>query len=610
MNTKSPQLISSRIENVPKKPGVYILKSKQKIIYIGKSTRLRDRLKTYFLQKKFKHQKEKNLNKYIDDFEYLVTETEQEALLLENTLIKEYKPMFNIRLKDDKSYPYIKINTQENFPKVYLTRNIVRDGSRYFGPYANVNSVRKTLNIINKLFPYRSCTKEITGKDPRPCLEFYIKRCIAPCSGESNKEEYQNIIQQVIKFLEGDFNEVVKNLNVLMWNSSNNLDFEKATILREKINSIKNIYQKQKVVSEKKHNTDIITLTNIQTENWIGIFHIRKGNLIGRDHFLLEKIDSLKNSTPELISSFIEQYYLYSPYIPDEIITLNPINSHKKISSWLSSKNQKKVIISNPQKGSKKKLLEMALYNEEEWAKQQKIKNEVKKTFISMGLSGLKESFNLPKLPKIIECYDISHIQGSNVVGSLVVFENGKPKKSLYRKFNIKSFQGNDDYAALKEVIKRRIKHINQDKLNPLKYTPDLILIDGGKGQLNSVQEELLYSGFNKLNIASIAKKNELIFLPGIFEPIKLEDNSPQLFLIQQIRDEAHRFAVNFHRTKRSDKSLKSELDNIEGLGPKRKKALINRFGSINAIKEADLKSIQLTPGLPKQVALRIKEYF
>ncbi len=610
MNTKSPQLISSRIENVPKKPGVYILKSKQKIIYIGKSTRLRDRLKTYFLQKKFKHQKEKNLNKYIDDFEYLVTETEQEALLLENTLIKEYKPMFNIRLKDDKSYPYIKINTQENFPKVYLTRNIVRDGSRYFGPYANVNSVRKTLNIINKLFPYRSCTKEITGKDPRPCLEFYIKRCIAPCSGESNKEEYQNIIQQVIKFLEGDFNEVVKNLNVLMWNSSNNLDFEKATILREKINSIKNIYQKQKVVSEKNHNTDIITLTNIQAENWIGIFHIRKGNLIGRDHFLLEKIDSLKNSTPELISSFIEQYYLYSPYIPDEIITLNPINSHKKISSWLSSKNQKKVIISNPQKGSKKKLLEMALYNEEEWAKQQKIKNEVKKTFISMGLSGLKESFNLPKLPKIIECYDISHIQGSNVVGSLVVFENGKPKKSLYRKFNIKSFQGNDDYAALKEVIKRRIKHINQDKLNPLKYTPDLILIDGGKGQLNSVQEELLYSGFNKLNIASIAKKNELIFLPGIFEPIKLEDNSPQLFLIQQIRDEAHRFAVNFHRTKRSDKSLKSELDNIEGLGPKRKKALINRFGSINAIKEADLKSIQLTPGLPKQVALRIKEYF
>ncbi|MDP7194324.1 MAG: excinuclease ABC subunit UvrC [Dehalococcoidia bacterium] len=610
MNTKSPQLISSRIENVPKKPGVYILKSKQKIIYIGKSTRLRDRLKTYFLQKKFKHQKEKNLNKYIDDFEYLVTETEQEALLLENTLIKEYKPMFNIRLKDDKSYPYIKINTQENFPKVYLTRNIVRDGSRYFGPYANVNSVRKTLNIINKLFPYRSCTKEITGKDPRPCLEFYIKRCIAPCSGESNKEEYQNIIQQVIKFLEGDFNEVVKNLNVLMWNSSNNLDFEKATILREKINSIKNIYQKQKVVSEKNHNTDIITLTNIQTENWIGIFHIRKGNLIGRDHFLLEKIDSLNNSTPELISRFIEQYYLYSPYIPDEIITLNPINSHKKISRWLSSKNQKKVIISNPQKGSKKKLLEMALYNEEEWAKQQKIKNEVKKTFISMGLSGLKESFNLPKLPKIIECYDISHIQGSNVVGSLVVFENGKPKKSLYRKFNIKSFQGNDDYAALKEVIKRRIKHINQDKLNPLKYTPDLILIDGGKGQLNSVQEELLYSGFNKLNIASIAKKNELIFLPGIFEPIKLEDNSPQLFLIQQIRDEAHRFAVNFHRTKRSDKSLKSELDDIEGLGPKRKKALINRFGSINAIKEADLKSIQLTPGLPKQVALRIKEYF
>ena len=471
-------------------------------------------------------------------------------------------------------------------------------------------SVRKTLNIINKLFPYRSCTKEITGKDPRPCLEFYIKRCIAPCSGESNKEEYQNIIQQVIKFLEGDFNEVVKNLNVLMWNSSNNLDFEKATILREKINSIKNIYQKQKVVSEKNHNTDIITLTNIQTENWIGIFHIRKGNLIGRDHFLLEKIDSLNNSTPELISRFIEQYYLYSPYIPDEIITLNPINSHKKISRWLSSKNQKKVIISNPQKGSKKKLLEMALYNEEEWAKQQKIKNEVKKTFISMGLSGLKESFNLPKLPKIIECYDISHIQGSNVVGSLVVFENGKPKKSLYRKFNIKSFQGNDDYAALKEVIKRRIKHINQDKLNPLKYTPDLILIDGGKGQLNSVQEELLYSGFNKLNIASIAKKNELIFLPGIFEPIKLEDNSPQLFLIQQIRDEAHRFAVNFHRTKRSDKSLKSELDDIEGLGPKRKKALINRFGSINAIKEADLKSIQLTPGLPKQVALRIKEYF
>ena len=227
-----------------------------------------------------------------------------------------------------------------------------------------------------------------------------------------------------------------------------------------------------------------------------------------------------------------------------------------------------------------------------------------------MGLSGLKESFNLPKSPKIIECYDISHIQGSNVVGSLVVFENGKPKKSLYRKFNIKSFQGNDDYAALKEVIKRRIKYINQEKLNPLKYTPDLILIDGGKGQLNSVQEELLYSGFNKLNIASIAKKNELIFLPGIFEPIKLEDNSPQLFLIQQIRDEAHRFAVNFHRTKRSDKSLKSELDNIEGLGPKRKKALINRFGSINAIKKADLKSIQSTPGLPKQVALRIKEYF
>ena len=608
MNTKNLQLISSRILNVPKKPGVYLLKSNQKIIYIGKSTKLQDRLKTYFLQKNYKSQKEQNLNKYIDDFEYLVTDTEQEALLLENTLIKEYKPIYNIRLKDDKSYPYIKINTKESFPKVYLTRNIVRDGSRYFGPYANVNSVRKTLSVLNKLFPYRSCTKEITGKDPRPCLEFYIKRCIAPCSGESTKEEYEKIILQVIKFLEGNFSEVVKNLNALMWKASNSLDFEKAAILREKINSINNIYQKQKVVSEKNQNADIITLTKIDEENWIGVFHIRKGNLLGRDHFLLEKINSLKNSDSELISRFIEQFYLYSPYIPDEIITLNRINSQIKISAWLSEKNNRKVIISNPQKGSKKKLLEMAIYNEKEWSKQQKIKKSINKTFISKALYSIKESLHLPTIPKTIECYDISHIQGSNVVGSLVVFKNGKPENSLYRRFNIKSFDGNDDYLALKEIIRRRIKYIQKNDSNKLNYTPDLILIDGGKGQLNAVQEELLFLGFNNLNLASIAKKNEQIFLPGVYEPINLEENSPELFIIQQIRDEAHRFAITFHRSKRSGTSLRSKLDEIEGLGPKRKKALLNRFGSINGIREADLKTLESIPGLPKQVAEKIKE--
>ena len=608
MNLEDLSLITTRLKNVPVQPGVYLLKSKNKIIYIGKSAKLRDRLRTYFNQNIKQSHKELRLMKSIDDFEYLVTESEQEALLLENTLIKEYKPIFNIRLKDDKSYPYIKINTLESFPKVYLTRNIIRDGSRYFGPYANVNSVRKTLSLLNKLFPYRSCTKEITGTDPRPCLEFYIKRCIAPCSGESTKDDYEKIIEQVIKFLEGNFSEVVNNLNNLMWKASNSLDFEKATILREKIKSVENISQNQKVISNKDRNADIITNTEVHKENWIGIFYIRKGKFIGRDHFLMEKNDNFNSLNSELISSFIQQFYLYTPYIPDDIITSDPVNSQNELIKWLSSKKSKKITFSNPKKGSKKQLLEMALYNEKEWSKQQKLKKQINKTFRSSALSTIKDLFNLPDLPKIIECYDISHIQGSNVVGSLVVFEDGKPNKSFYRKFKIKSFQGNDDYAALKEVIRRRIRQINGNKPKSLNYTPDLILIDGGKGQLNAVHEELLYSGFNDLNIASIAKKEELIFLPGIYEPIRLERNSPQLFLIQQIRDEAHRFAINFHRTNRSKQSLRSQLDEIDGLGPKRKKALLNKFGSLKRIREATLESIKSTPGLPIEVALRIKE--
>lgn len=609
----NPRTFSSRLAAVPLKPGVYIHRdSDAKVLYVGKSASLRNRLRSYFGSKKNLDAKTVDLVSRIADFEYIVTESEQEALLLENSLIKKHKPKYNIRLKDDKTYPYIKVDLAEEFPRVYVTRKTANDGARYFGPFASAGSVRKTLDLLKRLFPYRSCTKAITGTDDRPCLEYHIKRCVAPCTGYASKIDYSKVIEQVLMFLEGNTREVVSELESAMLEASGELEFERAGALRDRLRAIERVYEGQKVVGLGREDLDAISAAFGGEEAWVDVFFVRHGNLVGRDHFIMT--GTRDEAGDKILSRFIEQFYTSASHVPRTILVPEVIERRENISQWLVSRRDGPVDITIPQRGAKRKLLQMVTENALQGLEQLKLKWISDSTRMETAMSELQEELNLPRLPQRIECYDISHIQGTNTVASMSVFQNGAPLSSDYRRFKIKSHDGNDDFASMNEVLTRRFKRLKNareggEEAASFAASPDLVLIDGGKGQLSSAVEAMLHLGLTDISLASIAKREEEIFLPDAAEPVIMPRNSQGLFLLQRARDEAHRFAITFHRNLRAKSSVRSALDLVPGIGPKRRKMLIRTFGSVKGIREATEEQIAAAPGMTQKIAEQIKEH-
>lgn len=582
------------------------------VLYVGKSSSLRNRLRSYFGSKKNLDAKTFELVNRIADFEYIVTESEQEALLLENSLIKKHKPRFNVRLKDDKTYPYIKVDLTEDFPRVYVTRRTANDGARYFGPFASAGSVRKTLDLLKRLFPYRSCTKAITGTDDRPCLEYHIKRCVAPCTGYASQVDYKEVIDQVLLFLEGNTKEVVSALESAMLEASESLEFERAGALRDRLRAIERVYEGQKVVGLGKENLDVIGAAFGGEEAWVEVFFVRHGNLTGRDHFTMT--GTRDESGKEILERFIEQFYSSASHVPRSILTPEDVDAEGKIVDWLRDRREGPVDISVPQRGAKRRLMQMVTDNASQGLEQLKLKWISDTDRMESAMYELQEQLNLSDLPHRIECYDISHIQGTNTVASMSVFQDGKPLSRDYRRFKIKTHDGNDDFASMREVLTRRFKRLKNAKEGgeesaSFAAVPDLVLIDGGKGQLSSAVEAMLHLGLQDIQLASIAKREEEIFLPELAEPVIMPRNSQALFLLQRARDEAHRFAITFHRNLRGKSSVKSALDLVPGIGPKRRKVLIKTFGSVKGIREASEDDLAAAPGMTKKLAIQIKEH-
>ncbi len=601
----------NRISEVPKRPGVYFHSDEnKKIIYVGKANSLQDRLKFYFSNPKDITPKVNELISRIKDFDYIVTESEQEALLLENQLIKKYQPKYNARLKDDKTYPYIKITKSEKFPKILITRNPqFDDKNKYYGPYTSISSVRQTLDLLSKIFPYRTCDKKNVEIVSKPCFELEIGRC-SEAYHNNDEKLYKETISSLEKFLLGKTNSIVKELRKEMEASSRSQNYERAAVFRDRLNSIEKMLEKQKVSGLQKESFDMISCFKINNEGMIIIFNIINGNLLSHEKFRIENVEDTEIN--EVLRLFIFDYYSKNINIPSKILVSDIPNEKDVLIGFLSNKKGTKVTINVPQKGSKKSILDMATNNAKESIKQWQIKwiNDKKKT--QLALKELQTELGLDNIPKRIECYDISHIQGSNVVASMSVFENGTPKKSDYRRFKI-SEDKNDDFEAMREVINRRFsrlvenKNTVEKKLDSFHKQPDLVLIDGGKGQLSSALQIMNKLGISNLPIAGIAKREEELFLPYTEESIVLNKSSQGLYLIQRIRDEAHRFAVTYHRNLRQRKSNKSRLDQIEGIGTVKRKALIKKFKSVENIKNANVEDISQIKYINIELAKHIK---
>ena len=618
-----------RLRITPEAPGVYMLKdAKDKVLYVGKASSLRNRIRSYFGSPHNLAPKIRRMVSRVVDFEFIVTDSEAEAIILECTLIKKFRPSYNARLKDDKTYPFLKIDLTEDFPQVYITRRVAEDGARYFGPFASAGSVRKTLNVLKKLFPYRSCTKVITGKDPRPCLEYYINRCVAPCIGAVNKEEYHKVVQQVIMFMEGKTERVVGDLREKMEQSSQNLEFEQAAVLRDQIRSIQRVIESQriKVATDAKHDQDAIAMAEGQDQAWIEVFFIRRGKLIGRDHYIMEGTQD--ESPGHILGEFIKQFYQSASFVPPRILLGNPLEEENLIQEWLRAKRGAAVALTCPLRGEQHKLIEMVAENAVQGLTQMRAKWLSNADAVQQAMVELQEELNLPNPPRRIECYDISNIQGTNAVGSMVTFQDGLPKLDHYRRFRIKSVDTINDYAMMQEMLRRRFKRLASLKGKGSSETkegqgveeastarderwgvvPDMVLIDGGKGHLSAALEVFLELGIDFIPLASIAKENEWLFVPQTPEPIVLSANSQALYLVQRIRDEAHRFAITYHRKLRSKASIASPVDLVQGIGPKRKRMLMRRFGSTKGIKDAAIDDIAAVQGMTRSLAVRLKE--
>jgi len=588
------EIVQEKLKTLPDSPGVYIMKNSQgKIIYVGKAIVLKNRVRQYFQSNKNHGAKVKAMVAKIADFETIVTASEVEALILECNLIKKHRPRYNICLKDDKSYPYLKLTLNEDFPRVFVTRRIVDDGSKYFGPYTNSQAVKDSLELLRKLFPLRTC--KTFGK--RPCLEYHINRCLAPCVNKISRADYADLVKATEKFLEGKTSDVERDLTFKMSKASEGLNFELAAKLRDILFAVKKISEKQKIVTD-TGDLDVIGISRLNDEVCAQIFFVREGKVSGRESFLLN--GAADETDAKVTAEFIKQYYSRSKISSTEILL--PVTLLDEditiLTEWLGVK------ISEPKRGVKRSLVEMAVENAEKYLAELSARRELKESQTSRAVEDLQKFLHLPKLPRKMECFDISHFQGAETVASMVVFVNGEPSKKDYRRFKIRSTEGKpDDFMSMREVTGRRYGKLTADEL------PDLIVIDGGIGQLNSALE--IIRGFgHKVPVVGLAKEFELIFVEGESVPVELPRESQALYLMQRIRDEAHRFAITYHRKLRRARNLKSELDNVAGIGAKRRAELFKKFGTLDKIKSATLDELLTVPSMNKTAAESLINFF
>lgn len=608
MTTKANPL-SRRLAALPTGPGIYQLKDdKGVVLYVGKAAVLRNRVRSYFQSQRGKDRKTRELMRHVTDFEFIRTDSATEALILENELIKKLQPKYNVMLKDSKTYPYLKI-TNEEWPRIISTRRIVQDGGRYFGPYTSAGSAHKALNLLNRLFPYRKCEKKITGHD-EVCLYYHIKQCLAPCIGATTHEEYMQAIENAALFLSGRGDEILRPLEEEMQQAADAWNFERAAEVRDRIDAVKHVLQRQKVVSSDSTNADAIAVAQGPGgDAGIQVSFLRNGKLIGSEFFPMSaRID---DEPSELIGGFVAQFYAEAALIPARLLLQHPLpaTDAEVIGEWLRERRGSKVEIIVPQRGQKRALVEMVAKSASDNLEQNRVKFLSDEMRTTAALNELSEALDLPRLPRRIECFDISNLQGTNTVASMVVFEDGHPAKKEYRRFNVKSVDGPNDFASMREVIERRFRRAAQrDEEVEGKWTtlPDLVIIDGGKGQLNAALAAMEETGLN-VPMAGLAKENEELYLPGQPIPVLLPRDSQALYLVQRIRDEAHRFAISFHRKKRSKQAFSSGLDEIPGIGPKKKKALIRQFGSVAAIREASEEELIMVDGINAALAAQIK---
>jgi excinuclease ABC subunit C len=590
--------IRKRLRAVPEAPGCYLLRDGAgKVIYVGKALRLRDRLRSYFTAPQGQ---KAELMKRIHDFEVMRTANEVEALVLENELIKHYRPRFNIRLKDDKNFLYLKLPMREDFPRVHYTRRIHPDGAIYFGPYTSAQSLRQTVKSIRQLLPFRTCSDDVF-RQGRVCLDFHIKRCPGPCEQRISRDEYRARIQEVAMLMEGRSDLLARDLHGRMERSAEKLDFENAARYRDKLRAVEKIADRQKVVTRGRDDQDEVA-------------YVRSGKMVGHDGHPLE--GELEVAEAELLRSFLVRYYSSATHIPRTIVLPGAINEAEQVEAWLEQRRGGPVTLEVPQKGRKRQLLKQLAETAAEELTQLRIQWDYDRSRTEPMLQALADALNLDAPPHRIECYDISNIQGDSATGAMVVFEEGRPKNEEYRSFRIKYTPGPNDFAMMQEVLRRRLTRLESALRREesaevadrsFSSRPDMILIDGGKGQLNAGLEVLEELGFADIRTFGLAKEREEIFVPGEPDPIVQEHDSPGMFLVQRVRDEAHRFAITHHRKVRSKKALSSPLDSVEGIGPARKKALLRVFGSVQGIRDADIEEL-VRLGIPKPVARRLKE--
>ena len=613
--------IEEELKKLPDKPGVYIMRDKNgEMIYVGKAISLKKRVRQYFQSSKNNTPKVNAMVKNISEFEYIIVDNEVEALILEANLIKKNRPKYNILLRDDKQYPYIKITTNEKYPRVIKTRRVIKDGAKYFGPYPSVYAVNDTLDIIRNLYPVRSCKKNLEknmGKD-RPCLNYHIGRCLAPCQGNVDEGKYMEMIDEIIMFLNGKEDKLISIIEEKMKKASEKLDFENAAKYRDQVNSLKVILEKQKIVSTTLIDQDIIGMAKGIDDACLQVFFVRGGKIVGREHVALSHVEY--DERKDILSSFVKQFYIGTAYIPKEILVEAEFDDMSAVSKWLSNKRGSKVVIKVPKRGEKNALMEMVQQNAIITLKQHGENMKGKLEEKENALKELKEVLKLQKVPNRIEAYDISNIQGIESVGSMVVFEGGVSKKSDYRRFRIKSVIGPDDYASMKEIISRRFNRgikekelIEKNKIQIKDFSifPDLIMIDGGKGQVNIAEEVLKDLGLT-IPICGLVKDDNHRTRGIIYknEEIDLAENSSTFRMITRIQDEAHRFAISYHRSLRDKKMFKSVLDDIKGVGEKRKKALLRTFGSIEGIKAASIEELANVDGMNRKVAEEVYGFF
>jgi excinuclease ABC subunit C len=610
--------IAPLLEGIPAKPGCYLMKDHAgAVLYVGKAVNLRSRVRSYFQASENLPRRTAELVSHIADIEWIVVGSELEALILEMNLIKRHRPKYNVRLKDDKRYPYVKVHWADPFPKVTITRRMADDGGRYFGPYTSVWAVHQTLDVLRKIFPYLTCDRVITGADPRACLYYDIRLCLAPCIGAVDQDGYRQMVSDLCRFLEGHTDSVVERLEAEMRRASESMAYERAAAIRDQLIAIERVVEGQKVVSQEHIDSDVIAFARDEHDACVQVFFVRGGKLIGREYFVLEGANQAEDR--EIVESFVKQFYTEAAYIPERLLLPTEVEEAAIIEEWLRGRRGgQKVRLIVPRRGPKSELVAMAAENASETLAMLRARWAADRSRHVVALTELQAALTLPAAPNRLECFDISNLQGTAAAGSMVVFEQGAPNRRLYRRFTIKSVEGQDDFASMEEVLSRRLRRWQdaaQQAATPggkldraFGLLPDLMVIDGGKGQLGRVLEVLREHGLqDRVPVVGLAKGNEELYLPGTRDPLILPRRSEGLFLMQRIRDEAHRFALAQQRTQHRKATLTSRLEGIQGVGPARRKALLKTFGDLEAIRRADVQALTAVPGVNAELAARIK---